>query len=149
VENLKQLVDERVASLRKDARSLRWKYRTYWGFSGFAVCLGVAAPILAGSQLLKILPEIGAWWPKLVGALALLTSVLTAIHKHLKCEEYQALCRKVLMELRGLIVAYQDFKVLTLDPSAPDKDLDGPEKAFKKLEERLTSFYEAYPHVLQ
>jgi hypothetical protein len=138
-DSLKDLSAQRLSTLRQEETSLRGKYRLYWGFSGFAVGLGIVAPILAGSALLKTLPGASPWWPTAAGLLALAASIFTALHKGLNCEAYQALARKTLMTLRGLILGYEGLAPLPTDDLPP---------AFTALETRLATFYSDVADVL-
>jgi len=125
--------------LRRDEKALQEKYNFYWWFSAIAVCLGIVVPILAGSTLLQVPPFKSAWWTPTAGVLVLLASVMTALHRGLNCEAYHATCRKVLMSMHGLILAYGDLA------NDPPKD---PGPAFAELEARLAELYDGAADVI-
>ncbi len=73
-------------------------------------------------------------WGPLVGTVALLGALLTAIHKGLDCDAHQSECRRLLQAYGGLAVRYRTLH--EIDKSDGDSD-------FLELEEALASLRES------
>jgi hypothetical protein len=115
-ETAQALIDSRIARLACEHGDLRRRVGFYRRFSHVAVFSGIVFPVLAGSTLLgdaaKDWTVLGVPWPMLAGGLALLATVLTAVHKGFDCEKYQANARLVLHEALSLIEGYETLRLL-------------------------------------
>jgi hypothetical protein len=125
----------RLARLRQDELAVEQRRLTrllsfYQGFSYVAVLLGIVVPVLAGSGLVS---EGGllATHRQLLAVAVVVTGMLTALHKGMNCEAYQAGSRRAINTLQSLIEGYGAIAVAR-DPAA----------AIEALEARLQQFRE-------
>lgn len=137
---LRELVEMRIKDLLREEDTIRGRLIPYHLFSQVAVVLGIVVPLLAGSALLTPLqaqsPDVKLW----IGGFALLAAVLTAIHKGLNCETYQAQARVTSHRLRSLVEGFE--RTRALDPAALVAALEVLER---RLEDLRASAFEIPP----
>ena len=138
-QRLKQVAQE--ATILAEAYRLRLVGRLWWANLSLvvlpAVCATAAAIFAAGPGGLD------KEWSRIVAAwLAGLAAVLTAIHKSLKCEEYQVECLRLGSGFEAIAARAESARVATENADDPKSD------ELKDLTERFATLKESAKSVL-
>ena len=130
--NMTEDVREVCARREAECRLGSYAYNRRLKLFGYTSWITVVVPSLLGVTAGSALFATDNWAP-LVGAAALVAGLLTAIHKGLDCDAYQAECRRLIQAYNGVATRYRTLHEVQTDSSF---------NHFLELEERLAELKE-------
>lgn len=111
-QKLSELAKERAISAKTESEAYRVRLSEMQFYNWFTVVLPALLSLFAGTNVFAEIAFFGIDWKLLSGGAALLSSLLLAIHKARKCDEYQANCQVLIQAFSSLALRYQTLSDL-------------------------------------